>query len=110
MSDIEKGNTRRSKTKKGGKSIKKKNRDEGDGAVEDWKLPDQFEDYGVPTDIGKRVVNFSDVDKSVYKGVTEVPFTKSPWSYVFASKSLSRNRRYLYIPLSGFRYVSSVYF
>lgn len=86
MADLE-SDTRRSKTKKGGKSIKKNKKDKGDGAIQDWKLPDKFgEDYGVPTDIGKRLVNFSDVDKSVYNGITEVPYTKSPWNYIFASK------------------------
>ena len=86
MADIEKGkDSRRSNTKKGQK-IKKGKKDKGDGAVADWKLPDNFQEYGVPTDIGKRVVTFSEVDKSVYAGVTEVPFCKSPWCYVFASK------------------------
>ena len=66
------------------KKIKKGKKDKGDGAIEDIKLPESFKEYGLPTDVGKRLVNFSDVDKSVYEGVTSVAFLPSPWNYILA--------------------------
>jgi len=83
-SDIEKNDTRRSKSKKG-KATKKKKKSE-QGAIEDIRLPTQLMEYGVPVDVGKRIVTFSDVDKSAYDAITEIPFCPTPWNFVFASK------------------------
>ncbi|CAI2380754.1 unnamed protein product [Moneuplotes crassus] len=75
MSDLETG--RKSSSKKKGK----KSKDEK-GALKDVSLPKNFKEYGVPTDIGKRVVTFSDVDKSVWEGITEVPYLPTPWNFI----------------------------
>jgi ATPase subunit of ABC transporter with duplicated ATPase domains len=89
--------SRRSKTKK--KSSKSKDRSEvikkgskkgkdEKGAIEDIRLPTQLMEYGVPVDVGKRVITFSDVDKSVYDGVTELPYCPTPWNFIFARRNL----------------------
>ena len=43
----------------------------------------------IPTDIDKRVINLSDVDKSVYNGVTQVSILLSPWNYILRGKNKS---------------------
>ena len=53
----------------------------------DITLPKQFKENGIPTDIGKRVINLSDVGNFVYNGVTQVPFLSSPWNYILGGKN-----------------------
>ena len=85
MSDLEREGERRSKTKKS--KSKKKSRGEK-GAIQDISLPENFKEYGVPVDIGKRVITFSDVDKSVWEGVTELPYLPTPWNFILASMEI----------------------
>ena len=90
--DIENNRSKKSRSRSKGKKIKKGKRDDKEGAIEDIALPNSFKEYGIPTDIGKRVVNFSDVDKSVYNGVTSVPFLPTPWNYILAGIKTYTNK------------------
>lgn len=81
--DIE--NNKKSSSKKSGKRSK----DKGEkGAIQDIGLPESFKEYGVPVDIGKRIITFSDVDRSVWSGVTELPYLPMPFNFILPSKSL----------------------
>ena len=89
MADLEMNDGRRSKTKKKGKKGKRSKKDQDEkGALQDIALPENFKEYGVPTDVGKRILNFSDVDKSVFEGITEMPYCPTPWNFVCASMSI----------------------
>ncbi|CAI2380086.1 unnamed protein product [Moneuplotes crassus] len=77
MSDIETGRRSEGKKKKKGKKSK-----DDKGAIKDIALPDNFKEYGVPTDVGNRLVTFSDVDRSVWDGITEVPYLPTPWNFI----------------------------
>lgn len=79
--DIEKN--KKTSSKKSGKRSKSKNEK---GALQDIALPDSFKEYGVPVDIGKRLITFSDVDKSVWAGVTELPYLPMPFNFILPSK------------------------
>lgn len=93
MTDIENEGGRRSASKKSSSHTRSKSKSSKGGLIDDalskadiLKLPTNFKQYGIPTDIGSRIVTFSDIDRSVYDGIMELPYLPMPFNFILPSK------------------------